>query len=459
MKAIGFKSALLWIAIISIMAYMTPTTSPQLASTQPSSPKTLLPHDPIYIDGNAAFTPANGVISGSGTAHDPYIIGRWDINAENANGIEIRNTTAHFIVRNCYVHDGRDNGKYGIYFYGVRNGKIDGVTSVNNYTGIRISYSSNNTITKCTIKKSGEDGILLVQSSNNFIVNSTSMNNDEEGIYLVYSSTNNTVENCVTKGNKDGIRLYYSPNNFFANCTFENNDYGIYFSHSNNNTVEKCIAENNRYGVYLNYSDNNTVENCITRNNSFAGVHLWYSNDSEIMNCTTENNYIGIALYNSGRNLIEGCTVSNNSGKGIYIDVYSDNNIITDCTIKNNDTGIHILFDSDNNRIFHNNFLNNANQALDECFNYWDNGYPSGGNRWSDYRGSDSDNDGIGDVPYNIAKGTNQDRYPLMNLIVETPPGPEWELVIGIILAAMIITGIVIALCMGKMRLKRLIHF
>ena len=42
--------------------------------------------------------------------------------------------------------------------------------------------------------------------------------------------------------------------------------------------------------------------------------------------------------------------------------------------------------------------------------------YPNGtGNYWDDYTGSDENHDGIGDTPYNISGGSNQDLYPLMH--------------------------------------------
>ena len=45
--------------------------------------------------------------------------------------------------------------------------------------------------------------------------------------------------------------------------------------------------------------------------------------------------------------------------------------------------------------------------------NLWDNNYPSGGNYWSNYKGTDDNNDGIGDTPYTIYLN-NTDRYPLI---------------------------------------------
>ena len=86
--------------------------------------------------------------------------------------------------------------------------------------------------------------------------------------------------------------------------------------------------------------------------------------------------------------------------------------------------------ESSNNSIYRNNFNNNLNvydRGVDSgnsppSVNIWDNG--TEGNYWSNYNGTDTDGDGIGDTPY-IIDENNQDNYPLIEP-VEIPEFPSW---------------------------------
>jgi len=103
-------------------------------------------------------------------------------------------------------------------------------------------------------------------------------------------------------------------------------------------------------------------------------------------------------------------------------------NLITGNTISSNPTGIHVAdLESKENRIYHNNFVGNTLQKGGVGVGgTWDNGYPSGGNYWSDYVGVDlksgpsqdqSGSDGIGDRAYPEPYPNALDNYPLAGLI------------------------------------------
>jgi len=99
-----------------------------------------------------------------------------------------------------------------------------------------------------------------------------------------------------------------------------------------------------------------------------------------------------------------------------------------ECTVMrnyvfSNDRGI-MFYDAFDNKVYHNNIVDSwETQAADiGSANIWDDGYPSGGNYWSDYedidqyRGSyqnETGSDGIWDHPFGM-EGDSHDSYPLV---------------------------------------------
>jgi parallel beta-helix repeat protein len=179
-------------------------------------------------------------------------------------------------------------------------------------------------------------------------------------------------------------------------------------------------TEDNCNGIYLEHCSMVSISDCDIHSNGGKGIGLYYSNQNVISHCRIFNNqYHGIFLVNSCWNTIDDCNLSINYGGGVFLWVYSNNNTIKNCLLVNNGYGVKISrwqWDkSNNNSIYHNNFINNYDSnSFDLWSNRWDNGYPSGGNYWSDYNGTDEIIPGIGDTPYDISGGTNQDHYPLM---------------------------------------------
>ncbi|MCG2825186.1 MAG: right-handed parallel beta-helix repeat-containing protein [Thermoplasmatales archaeon] len=410
-----------------------------------SSTKSLTSHAPIYIDGNADFTSANGVSNhgAAGTEADPYIIENWDINASSADGIWINNTDVYFIIRNCVIHDGRGS-YYGIYFYNAQNGSIEDVTSYNNHYGIRLYDSSNNNIIDCTVYNNSWDGICLSSSLNNSISNCNVYNNFKQGIMQYYSSINNTISNCNIYNNSGyGIWTYSSSNNITSNQIY-NNYGGIYLvDSSSNNILRNNVLENNTYnfGVGRCYQDidtSNTVNgkpiyylfeqsnlvfdetmrigylglvsctNITIRNlelkGNIQGLLLAHTIYSTITNCEIYNNNCGIYFWYSSNNNITANQIYNNSyGIGLYT-FSNNNNTISANQIYNNSYGISLSFSS-NNEIHYNDIYNNINYGVVNGY------YPSSQyvanatyNWWGSVNGPGQDgaNPVSGDVIYDL---------------------------------------------------------
>ncbi|MEM4308139.1 MAG: NosD domain-containing protein [Thermoplasmata archaeon] len=360
-------------------------------------------HLPIHITSNAEFTPANGVIAGSGTATDPYIIGGWEIDANGGSYcIWIENTDAYFVIQDCKVYGATNSGSApygsGIALLNVINGVLDNNTCNNSYYGIYLDGCSHTLLVNNNVSSNAENGIQLYSSSynyiesnyvygnlwgislsisdNNSIANNTISEQIGNGIFLDFANYNNINHNNVSNNTWAGIRTENSDNNTLTNNTLYGNFNGITLSHSSNNIITNNNAYgNSNVGIFLDYSNNNIIINNNASSNSECGIYLSYSSNNNI----TNNNA-------SGNNY------------GIYMEYSSNNNIITYNWICNNTNhGIYIIEGSTGNTIHHNYFIGNNGagkgvsgscQAYDSVGgNYWYDNTAQEGNYWSNWDG------------------------------------------------------------------------
>ena len=252
---------------------------------------------------------------------------------------------------------------------------------------------------------------------------------------------NVTIKNMVISHFSTGVSIYMSDYNIIANNEFYQNDFtAIEIDRSEYSTIMQNDIKDNQYGIYLLRGDRNVILNNTIQNNQGVGIYLTeYSDENQII-----NNYIGgnegtgILILESDSNIIKNNRIDSNTGSGIKISSgFSINNLIFDNNITQNGIGI-CIFDSSDNIFYHNNIIGNDVQVElhDAGENIWDNSYPSGGNYWSDYSGTDSNGDGIGDTPY-IIDEKNKDRYPFIKVI------PEFSSTTIMILTLTLVTPII----------------
>jgi parallel beta-helix repeat protein len=153
-----------------------------------------------------------------------------------------------------------------------------------------------------------------------------------------------------------------------------------------------------------------TLQNGKQGNNwPFSGISI-RGNSAVVNNTLLRNNYYGLQLANSSNCKIFNNIIMNSSYAGIYVHDGSNDNVFFQNTIENNVIGLYTYCPS--NTFYHNNFINNTNQCSAMPPLILDNGVE--GNYWSDYDGSDTNLDGIGDSQ--LATGLFTDRYPLMGI-------------------------------------------
>jgi hypothetical protein len=202
-------------------------------------------------------------------------------------------------------------------------------------------------------------------------------------------------------------------------------------------TVEHFHINGWQVGVLGNFDSNRVV------NNDFANNHFdiaIYANNYQIT-----QNYLSYVRIQGNNIDISQNQIRTRSYTAFWISSSSGIVIESNEITFSSDTTSFIGSDSGNIQVYHNNFLNPQGLQEDkgQCLllilpyvnatNFpWDNGFPSGGNYWSDYTlrfvVSEIDNSGIGNTTYVSTSSNVVDRYPHISPynvsipIIPTPP-------------------------------------
>ena len=283
-------------------------------------------------------------------------------------------------------------------------------------TGINVTGVSNVTIKNCLIK-SFRVGIYLNVGADSAIVRNNTIQGmsggigeDAVGIHL--KSNYNTIFNNTISSLTGGIGTaggsdYVSGGSGGASA-------GIYLSSSSgNNLTSNAIS-----GLTGGTGGTGGGLACGGSGGTSAGVYLSTSTGNDL----TSNTIANLTGGTGGTGGYLGSPGARGASYSLYL-YQSNSTTIKENTLQTADYGLY-LYSSNSNPIYHNNFIANASQVSSQnSNNTWDNGYPSGGNYWSNYTGVDNysgpyqnetGSDGIGDTPVEIDQ-YNKDNYPVMN--------------------------------------------
>ena len=354
------------------------------------------------------------------------------------------------------------NGMPVRYLVDEKNMTIDSSWDVG-YLGI---VNCDNIIARDLTLTNNGQGVLLVNSFNSRIENINAIDN-YHGIFVFSSSSNALAGNLISNNNL-GVSVVISSDNILADNVIDSNVYGLWLQSSPSTLTDNNLSNNNRNLIvqgsnlsdYLSSIDtsnkingkpiyylideegliidssqdvgylglvncNNMLVKDLNFTNNGQGLLLAYTNNSEIGNIDASNNRFGIYLYCSSGNTLRDSNLSNNTYDGIRL-YYSSSNVLINNTASGCFPGIGLYGDSSSNIIYLNNFIDNVNGVYSSgstntwnspeeiTYTYNGNTYTSYlGNYWSDYTGSDTNGDGIGETSYPI--NSDADNYPLVD--------------------------------------------
>lgn len=305
------------------------------------------------------------------------------------------------------------------------------------------------TLEGCSIRNAGRNltemnaGIFIRPDADGAVIQGNHIEGVGFGIFSDSASDvrilNNRIQGDESVRSQDrgnGIHLFRATSALVSGNEVSHTRDGIYIDNSNGNTLEKNTLHDLRYGVHYMFSQDNKLLNNHTYHTR-TGYALMQSRKLTVIgNRSVQDQGYGILMNNitystlmnnfvtnvSAATTSDGGEIKGIEGKALFI-YNSLFNTIENNHFQNSTLGIHLTAGSENNRFFHNAFVNNKQQVKYVATRTQEWSVDGRGNYWSDYLGWDRNDDGLGDIAYE--PNDNVDRllwlYPQVRLLMNSP--------------------------------------
>jgi parallel beta-helix repeat protein len=273
--------------------------------------------------GEEIHRPGSGVVHGSGTAEDPYVIEGWciaDPLGGSDVGIRIADTDSHVLVTGNAIEDG--------FATGIALENADHVTIADNTVtghdqGIVASSATDLDVEANTVSDNGErfdgNGVTVQDAFDAEIRDNQVSDNAENGIEIEGAERVDVAGNEVTGHGFDGIEIDEATDVAVRQNTLENNDgHGVYVDDTLALLVGGNAVHDNGEGIGLRESQDVVVERNNVTEHEREAVAAFRVDDVSLSDNELADNGEGVDVTEASAVALAGNAIA---GNGVGLDV------------------------------------------------------------------------------------------------------------------------------------------